>query len=178
MKNIKKSIKEKYEYVGFLPGSVRIKENGYWGLNDYDGNEIIPSSYIEVFTLSSGYGLIAARSAGFWDIYDFSGNKINSQSYNFIYPYYGMFGMSKIKIGKFWGLLNKYGKVIIPAKYIKIEKFGRGLLLYKSKKDIEFIERTELIKLTEQHDKTFFIRRKDPMRKKVYNLTAKKIKSM
>ena len=31
---------QKYQYVGFLPKSVRIKEKGFWGLNDFDGNQI------------------------------------------------------------------------------------------------------------------------------------------
>ena len=94
MKNQTRILKPKYQYIGFLPGSVRIKENGFWGINDFEGNEILPSNFIEVFTLSSGFGLIAARDAGFWDIYDYGGNKLNSERFDFVYPYYGLFEYS------------------------------------------------------------------------------------
>ena len=65
---------QKYQYIGFLPKSVRIKEKGFWGFNDFEGNQILPSNFIEAFTLSSGQGLVAARAAGYWDIYDYKGN--------------------------------------------------------------------------------------------------------
>ncbi|MDX1700388.1 MAG: WG repeat-containing protein [Melioribacteraceae bacterium] len=147
MKTYKKYANDKYQYLGFLPSSVRIKENGFWGMNDFEGNEILPSNFIEVFTLSSGYGLIAARDAGFWDIYDYSGKRLNNVRFDFIYPYYGFFGMTKVKKGKKWGLINKYGKTVVPIKYDIIEKFGKGILLRKES-DIEFIDRDELINLT------------------------------
>ena len=143
-----KNMKQKYQYVGFLPRSVRIKEEGFWGVNDFDGNQILPSNYIEIFTLSSGNGLIAARDAGFWNIFDFKGNKLNEDRYDYIYPYYGLFGMTKVRVGEFWGLLNRFGKLVSPIKYSKIEKFGKGLIFHLSDKEIEFIEKSELIKLT------------------------------
>jgi len=152
MKNSKRNIRSKYQYIGFLPNSVRIKENGYWGMNDFDGNEILPSNFIEIFTLSSGYGLIAARDGGSWSIYDFGGNQINSKHFDLIYPYYGMFGMTKVKIGEKWGMMNKFGKLIIPIEYEKIEKFGKGLLLYNNSSDKEFIEKKDLWKLTSIKD--------------------------
>ena len=148
MRNSKSKLKAKYQYIGFLPNSVRIKENGYWGINDFDGNEILPSNFIEVFTLSSGYGLIAARDAGYWKIYDFDGNQINSKRFDIIYPYYGMFGMTKVKIKNKWGLVNKFGKLIIPVEYKKIERFGKGLALTQHNSEIEFIEKKDLINLT------------------------------
>ena len=147
MKTTNNNQKNKYQYLGFLPGSVRIKENGFWGMNNFEGNEILPSNFIEVFTLSTGYGLIAARDAGFWDIYDYGGRKINNIRYDCVYPYYGFFGMTKVKKGDKWGLLNKYGKIVIPIEYTKIEKFGKGLCLRKEA-EIEFIDRDELINLT------------------------------
>ena len=149
MNSANKRMNSKYQYVGFLPTSVRIKENGFWGLNDFEGNEILPSNYIEVFTLSSGYGLIAARDAGFWDIYDYDGNKLNSQPYDVLYPYYGFFGMTKIKIGDKWGVINKFGRTILPVEYKKIEKFGRGMTFHTFSGEIKFIDRDELIHLTE-----------------------------
>jgi len=178
MNNLYKNMNPKYQYIGILPGSVRFKENGFWGINDFEGNEILPSNYIEVFTLSSGYGLIAARDAGFWDVYDYFGNKINSQRFDFIYPYYGLFGMSKVKIGTKWGLLNKFGRIVIPVKYKKIEKFGKGISLYGSKSEIEFIERPELIKLTGVRNNTVNSRAKKPIPKRLINYSGKKVKSM
>ena len=148
MKNSRSRLTSKYQYIGFLPNSVRIKENGYWGINDFEGNEILPSNFIEVFTLSSGYGLIAARDAGYWKIYDFEGNQINSKNFDIVYPYYGMFGMTKVKIGNRWGLINKFGKLIIPVVYKKIERFGKGLVLHNNNSKVEFIEKKDLIKLT------------------------------
>jgi hypothetical protein len=173
MKKHSKNIKSKYQYVGFLPGSVRIKENGFWGINDYEGNEILPSNYIEVFTLSSGYGLIAAREAGYWDIYDYYGNKLNSDRFDKIYPYYGFFGLSKVKIGDNWGLLNKYGKIVVPVKYQKIEKFGKGICFYKSN-EVEFIDKKELIKLTSVKNNRFKTEAKTSISKKRMGMSAKK----
>lgn len=156
-----KKTNQKYQYIGFLPNSVRIKEKGFWGFNDFDGNQILPSNFIEAFTLSSGQGLIAARDAGYWDIYDFKGNKINTERYDYIYPYYGLFGMTKVKIGEYWGLVNRFGKLVSQVKYKKIEKFGKGLLLYNSNKEMEFLEKSELLKLKQSGiSKTIDVKRK------------------
>ncbi len=144
-------MKTKYQYIGILPKTIRIKENDFWGVNDHDGNEILPSTFIEVFTLSSGYGLIAARESGLWGIYDFYGNLVNSEKYDFIYPFYGMFGMSKVKTGNKWGLLNRYGHKIIPLKYREIKKFGKGLALYGFDNSVEFIPKYDLVNLPEIH---------------------------
>ena len=173
MNNLSKKLSSKYQYVGFLPGSVRIKENGFWGMNDYDGNEILPSNFIELFTLSSGYGLIAARDAGAWDIYDFGGNKLNSEKYDNIYPYYGFFGLSKVKIGNKWGLLNKYGKIVIPANYQKIEKFGKGICLHKPNA-IHFIGKQELIKLSSIKNYQLKIEAKSSLTKRAIGKSSKK----
>lgn len=147
MNNLNKNLKHTYQYIGFLPSSVRIKENGYWGINNFEGNEILPSNYIELFTLSSGYGLIAARDAGFWDIYDHEGNKLNSQRFAELYPYYGLFGMTKVRVGNKWGMIDKFGGIVVPISYMKIEKFGRGMIFHKTNKDLEFVERIDLLKL-------------------------------
>lgn len=177
MNQLKRDIKSKYQYVGFLPKTVRIKENGFWGINDIEGNEILSSNYIEVFTLSSGYGLIAARDAGFWNIYDNYGNKLNSERFDQVYPYYGLFGMTKVKIGEYWGILNKYGHLIIPIEYQKIEKFGKGIVLYKSKKEVRFIERSELIELREIHS-DYRKEIKKPISKKIINLPTNKTRTL
>ena len=55
--------------------------------------------------------------------------------------------MTKVKIGENWGLVNRFGNLISKVKYKKIEKFGRGLLLYNSDEEIEFLENSELLKL-------------------------------
>jgi len=173
----KRDVKAKYQYIGFLPKTVRIKENGFWGINDFEGNEILSSNYIEIFTLSSGYGLIAARDAGFWDVYDYYGNRINNERFEQIYPYYGLFGMTKVKIGDNWGLLNKYGHLIIPAMYKKIEKFGKGIVLQNPNTEIEFIERSELMELKEL--RTDFKKKiKKPISKKIINLQSKRTRAL
>ncbi len=175
MSQISGSLNQKYEYVGFLANSVRIKEKGFWGINDFQGNEILPSSFIEIFTLASSHGLIAARDAGFWDIFDFYGNKLNSERYEYIYPYYGLFGMSKVRILNKWGMINKYGKLVIPIEYKRINKFGKGVLFQKEGEECEFIERKELIKLTEIKSNKYTEDLKKPF-KKIIRLNTKKIK--
>jgi hypothetical protein len=173
-----KNMNQKYQYIGFLPNSVRIKEKGFWGFNDFEGNQILPSNFIEVFTLSSGQGLIAARDAGYWDIYDFNGNKLNNERYDYIYPYYGLFGMTKVKIGEYWGLVDRFGKLVTQVKYRKIEKFGKGILLHNSDKDIEFIEKSELFNLKlAVESKSVDINRK-PVSKNVFNFPNKKTKTL
>jgi hypothetical protein len=129
-----------------------------------------------VFTLSSGYGLIAARDAGSWDIYDYQGNKLNSERLDALYPYYGLFGMTKIKIGNNWGMINKYGRIIIPVEYRKIDKFGKGMVLQNYNSEIEFIERKDLIKLNEVENKPIFNSVKKPLSKRVITLAKKKSK--
>jgi len=170
------NVSQRYQYIGFLSKSIRIKENGFWGMNDFDGNTILPSNYIEVFTLSSGYGLIAARDAGSWGIYDYFGNKLNSERIDSLYSYYGLFGMTKIKIGSKWGVINKYGKIIVPVKYIKIERFGKGIVLHKSSSTIDFLERSELIKLTKVNKIPNVSKVKKSLSKKIINLPRKKEK--
>ena len=172
------SMKQKYQYIGFLPKSIRIKEKGFWGFNDFEGNQILPSNFIEAFTLSSGQGLIAARDAGYWDIYDFNGDKLNNERYDYIYPYYGLFGMTKVKIGDNWGLINRFGKLVSQVKYKKIEKFGKGLLLYNSDIEIEFLEKSELLKLKQSGvSKTINVKRK-PIPKNIITFPNRKTRTI
>lgn len=172
-----RNLNHKYEYVGFLSKSVRIKEKGFWGINDFDGNEILPSNYIEVFTLSSGYGLIAARDAGFYDIYDFSGNKINSERFDYLYPYYGLFGLTKVRIGESWGIINKHGRVIVPIKYKRIDKFGKGMILREFDSNLEYIDKDELFKLSKVKHSIIDNAPKIPVRKKLIAIPLKKTKT-
>lgn len=145
--------RNKYQYIGFLPNSVRIKERGLWGMNDLDGNEILTSQFMEVFTLSAGNRLIAAREGSFWQIFNLKGDPINNEKYDSLYPFYGMFGMTKIQKNGKYGLLNKMGKIIIPTAYKKIEKFGKGIVLHNFDLSTEFITRKELLQLPEiRHD--------------------------
>lgn len=174
MRNSSNKLKSKYQYIGFLPKSIRIKEDGYWGINDYDGNEILPSSYIEVFTLSSGHGLIAARDDGYWKIFDFDGNLVNSNKYDSIYPYYGLFGMAKVKIGYNWGLINKNGHISVPIRYKKIEKFGQGLILLNHNLEKEFIDRKDLLKLPLISNRSVKIKLRTPLHKSKIKVTSKK----
>lgn len=169
---------QKYQYIGFLPKSVRIKEKGFWGFNDFEGNQILPSNFIEAFTLASGQGLIAARDAGYWDIYDFNGNKLNAERYDYIYPYYGLFGMTKVKIGEYWGLINRFGKLVSQVKYKKIEKFGKGLLLFNSDKEIEFIEKSELVKLKQAVDSKSGDNNRKPIPKNIITFPNRKTKTL
>jgi hypothetical protein len=159
------SIKNKYQYIGILSKSVRLKENERWGMNDLDGNEILSSQYNEIFTLSSGIGLIAAREGSFWKIYNFSGEIINSEKYDFLYPYYGLFGITKIKKGNSYGLLNKKGRKILPTIYKKIEKFGSGIILHNFDSSKEFIERKQLMNLPEFTNESNLELIKEPVKK-------------
>ncbi len=143
------SLKNKYQYIGFLSRSVRLKENELWGMNDVEGNEILALQYNEIFTLSSGFGLIAAREGSFWRIYNFNGEIINSEKYDYLYPYYGLYGITKIKKGNKFGLLNKKGRKILPTIYKKIEKFGCGMILHHFDSKKEFIEKKQLPQLPE-----------------------------
>ena len=122
--------------------------------------------------------LIAARDAGYWDIYDFNGNKLNNERYDYIYPYYGLFGMTKVKIGEYWGLVNRFGKLVSQVKYKKIEKFGKGLLLYNSDKDIEFIEKSELLNLKLAIESKSIDKNRKPVPKNVFNFPNKKTKTL
>ena len=134
------SMKQKYQYIGFLPKSIRIKEKGFWGFNDFEGNQILPSNFIEAFTLSSGQGLIAARDAGYWDIYDFNGDKLNNERYDYIYPYYGLFGMTKVKIGDNWGLINRFGKLVSQVKYKKLKNLVKDFCYSTPIKKLNFLK--------------------------------------
>jgi len=178
MNSLKRKMNVKYQYIGILPRSVRIKENGFWGINDFEGNEILPSNYIEVFTLSANNRLIAARDAGSWNIYDYFGNKINSERYDYIYPYYGLFGLTKVKVGKNWGLLNKFGKVIVSIEHKKIEKFGKGILLHNFNSELEFIERSKLITLTKINKRNLSKKVKKPVHQKIINFSKIKTQAI
>lgn len=170
-KNSRK-INLKYQYIGFLPSTVRIKENGYWGINDYDGNEILPSNFIEVFTLSSGYGLIAAREAGFYNIYDLRGTKLNSQPFEDLYQYYGMFGITKVKLKGKWGILNKFGELVIKPEYEKIEQFGKGIFLLKDNGTTEFYDRFQLNKIIKSNKQLETIIPRTPVRKRIIKIRS------
>lgn len=126
--------------------------------------------------MSSGYGLIAARDSESWNLYDFNGNKLNTERYDSIYQYYGMFGTSKVKIDNKWGLINKFGELIIPINYVKIEKFGKGIILHDFDSNLEFIDRKELINLTKVRKDITINSVKNPVRKVSHNIHIKRAK--
>jgi len=171
------SLKNKYQYIGVLSKSIRLKENELWGMNDLEGDEILSSQYNEIFTLSSGIGLIAAREGSFWKIYDFKGEIINSEKYDYLYPYYGLFGITKIKKGNKFGLLNKKGRKILPTIYKKIEKFGSGIILHHFDSTLEFIEKKQLPHLPEIINENNFEQIKEPIKKNILVKVANKSKS-
>ncbi len=177
MNNKNKSLKQKYQYIGVLPKSVRLKENNLWGMNDLEGIEILPPNYLEIFTLPSGFGLIAAREKGSWSLYDYKGNPINDEKYDEIYPYYGLFSISKVRIGKKWGLINKYGQSVTAVVYKSIEKFGKGLLLKKSDNNIEFIDKLEIFELNNITAQISIAIAKEALKKSKLKAKFKKIKT-
>jgi len=133
-------VNPKYQYLGVQSKSVRIKEKGLWGINSLEGEELLPIDYLELFTLPSGFGLIAARKEGSWSLFDSKGNKIGLDSYDYIYPYYGLFSITKVRIGNKWGLINKYGEKVTSIKYKNIERFGKGITLQKFNMCVDFID--------------------------------------
>lgn len=171
------SLKNKYQYIGILSNSIRLKENELWGMNDLEGNEILSSQFNEIFTLSSGFGLIAAREGSFWRIYNFNGEVINSEKYDRLYPYYGLFGITKIKKGNKYGLLNKKGRKVLPAVYKKIEKFGCGIILHHFNSSPEFIELKQLPHLQEIRSEGRSKQFKEPLKKNISIKLANKSKS-
>ncbi len=177
MNNAKSQIKLKYQYIGVLPKSVRIKENGFWGINDFEGNEILSSNYLEIFTLSSGVGLIAAREDSYWRIFNMLGEQINNDKYDSLYPYYGKFGFTKIKIGKNFGIINKYGKKIIPPIYEKIEIFGKGFVFHKFDLTKEFFTNDELLGLPTIKSETNLNYLKEPVKQNLKTIISTKSKS-
>lgn len=137
--------KQKYQYLGVQSKSIRIKENNLWGINSLEGEELLSIDYLEVFTLPSGFGLIAARKEGSWSLFDKKGNKINSDTYDYIYPYYGLFSITKVRMGNKWGLINKYGEKVTPIQYKGIERFGKGLILQNFSSIADFVDHDNLL---------------------------------
>jgi len=177
MKNKTGSCKPKYQYIGVLPKSVRLKENNLWGMNDLEGTEILPPKFLEIFTLPSGFGLVAAREHGTWSLYDYKGNPINSEKYDEIYPYYGLFSISKVRIGKLWGLINKYGQPVTAVAYKKIEKFGKGISLKRLDADIEYIEYREIFNLNNISKQISIKIAKEALKKSQLKIKQKRIKT-
>ncbi len=177
MKNKTNSLKQKYQYIGVLPKSVRLKENNLWGMNDLEGIEILPPNYLEVFTLPSGFGLIAAREKGSWSLYDYKGNPINDEKYDEIYPYYGLFSIAKVRIGNKWGLVNKYGQSATAVIYKSIDRFGKGLVLKKFDSTIEFIDKLEVAELNNITGQISIKIAKEALKKSKLKVKLKKIKT-
>ncbi|MEE9429482.1 MAG: WG repeat-containing protein [Melioribacteraceae bacterium] len=145
--NKKNNIKQKYQYIGTHSKIVRLKENNLWGMNSFEGDELLSIDYLEIFTLPSGFGLLAARKEGSWVLFDKKGNRVNSDTYDYIYPYYGLFSITKVRIGNKWGLINKYGEKVTQIKYENIERFGKGIALTKFNSSIDFIELKDFLSL-------------------------------
>ncbi|MBK7107180.1 MAG: WG repeat-containing protein [Ignavibacteriae bacterium] len=170
-------VKNKYQYIGVLSNTIRLKENELWGINDFEGNEILPMQFNEVFTISFGLRLIAAREGFFWKIYNNLGEEISSEKYDSLFPFYGMFGITKIKKGNKFGLLNKRGRKIIPINFKKIERFGQGLVLHNFDSTIEFVDKKSLMQLPEINSETYIDQIKEPVKNIIQNRITKKSKS-
>jgi len=169
--------KQKYQYLGVQSRSIRIKENNLWGINSLEGEELLSIDYLEVFTLPSGFGLIAGRKEGSWSLFDKKGNKINSDTYDYIYPYYGLFSISKVRIGNKWGLINKYGEKVTPIQYKGIERFGKGLVLRKIGSTVDFVDHDSLLHFNNISADLDFIELKEASHKSTIKLRKKKIKT-
>ncbi len=172
-------ITPKYQYIGVLKKSVRYKTNNLWGMNSPEGTQILPLNYMEVFTLPSDFGLIAAREKGSWRLFDIKGNLINDEEYDEIYPFYGLFSISKVRIGNNWGLLNKYGQKVTGIKYRLIKKFGKGLLLQPNKinEEVEFMDKITISNLNKISDITDIIP-KEIIKKSQHKIKLKKNKQI
>ena len=169
--------KQKYQYIGVQSRSVRIKENDLWGINSFEGDELLSIDYLEVFTLPSGFGLIAARKEGSWSLFDNKGNKISSDTYDHIHPYYGLFSVSKVRIGNKWGLINKYGEKVTPIQYKGIERFGKGLVRRKFDSDVDFVDHDSLLHFNNISTNVGLNALKESKHQSVNTLRKKKIKT-
>ncbi|MCP5061719.1 MAG: WG repeat-containing protein [Ignavibacteriae bacterium] len=169
--------KQKYQYLGVRSKSIRIKENDLWGINSLEGEELLSIDYLEVFTLPSGFGLIAARKEGSWSLFDKKGNKVNSDTYDYIYPYYGLFSITKVRMGNKWGLINKYGEKVTPIQYKEIERFGKGLVLQTFNSSIDFVDYDNLLHFNNISANIDMNTLKEASHKSATKLRKKKIKT-
>ncbi len=144
----KLSSNKKYQYFGVSPQRIRIKKNNFWGVKDKSGKIILQPKFEEIFSLSTGYGLIAAKNNENWNIFNSRGIPISTEHYKTIYPYYGIFGITKVQKGNNWGIIDKFGNLIFPIAYKSIKVFGKGLILKNYDNSVEFIDREVIGKIT------------------------------
>lgn len=100
---------------------ITISDNGLYGIDDSDGNEIFPMGYQDFFVSKAENQRILLKKNNLWAMFDYDGVQITDYLFDGIekiwYRKHGLVSMSKD--GKF-GVVDKNGNIVLPFDYLKI----------------------------------------------------------
>lgn len=134
------------EVIEFSRWKLLIKKGNKYGLYDVawrNDVEIIAEEY-EVFEIEKGVGLDTI-------IFQFDEIKVQYQTFAGLQDGYEV-GKTPFRIGKYWGVLSRYGKIILPEKYLDIVLPIGNLVKVEFEEDkfgyVDISKKTEYFKRT------------------------------
>jgi hypothetical protein len=133
-----------YEYI-------TVRQNGKWGVIDYEGREILPCVYNEPVCFSEGLAAVTSDDGETFSFIDVTG-KVKLGPYNTppqqkdewdftgaVLPRnHGMLfseGLARFYEDGKYGVINKRGKVVVPAQYDFITSFYNGTAMIVTGKE-------------------------------------------
>lgn len=102
----------------FWDGRVAVKLNGFWGVIDTAGNDVIPPKYKKVSDAMDG--IIIAGNIRTDEIFDYKGKRLSVLKGHFDYTgmEYLYRGILPVKRNGRWGFFNtRTGRFVLPVKY-------------------------------------------------------------
>jgi len=124
------SAKSSKDFMHFSGKYVLTRLGYFFGLVDYQANEILPNQYQEIQSFSAN--AFRVRNGWKWGLVDKVGQQLLGYSYDFIAP--ARKGKALVKKGSFFGLIGENGKVLIPAVYTRITISGENIKAFQGEK--------------------------------------------
>lgn len=127
---------QKYDYEEnsfFIPeGLSRVMKNGFWGLVNMQGEEVVPPKYGVIENFSDGYAVVATYRK--YGVINTKGEEIIPLKYDYISGFYDDKNLTKTRLNGKYGYLNTKGEEVIPFLYDDAFGFYEGFAKVKKVK--------------------------------------------
>ncbi len=112
----------------FSDGMAAVRANGLYGFIDKTGRVVIPTKYKEVRKFSEGLAAVLANPEKWeWAFIDHAGKQVIAPRQNSATEFSN--GLANVSVDREEGYIDKTGKMVIDALYVRTQPFHDGLAL-------------------------------------------------
>lgn len=150
-KNVQAKINNEYENIEYddINNIILLEKNGKYGVNDLDGNIILPIQYDN---MQFSGKIITAEKDGSQLVFDANGNLQKDSSYISVMPTNSEVYFITIKDNGKYGLVDNNNDVLIDNKYDYIEHAFDNYFIFSNEGKLGIIDNSGTVIIKNQYD--------------------------